>query len=70
MQDKVVALCFFDGVHLGHGALLSRATEIARERGAVSAALLFDRHPSHIVSKNPIPLINTTKERELLMKRI
>ena len=68
MQKRVIALGFFDGVHLGHGALLSRTVNIARKANVSSAALLFDRHPSHIVSNNPVPLINTAEERALLMK--
>ena len=33
IQSKVIALGFFDGVHLGHGALLRRTVEEARRRG-------------------------------------
>lgn len=29
MKERVIALGFFDGVHLGHGALLRRAAEEA-----------------------------------------
>ena len=38
---RVVALGFFDGVHLGHRALLQRAKEEARERGALLAVFTF-----------------------------
>ena len=30
-RKKVVALGFFDGVHLGHAALLNRAKEVAEK---------------------------------------
>ena len=33
MKERVIALGFFDGVHLGHGALLRRAAEEAARRG-------------------------------------
>ena len=36
-QSRVIALGFFDGVHLGHGALLRRAAEEAKARGVRSA---------------------------------
>lgn len=44
-MQKVIALGFFDGVHLGHGALLRRTTELAKRSGAAPAVLTFDRNP-------------------------
>ena len=39
---RVIALGFFDGVHNGHGALLRRVVDKARELDAVAAAFTFD----------------------------
>ncbi|MBQ1678007.1 MAG: bifunctional riboflavin kinase/FMN adenylyltransferase [Oscillospiraceae bacterium] len=44
-MQTVIALGFFDGVHLGHGDLLARTAAVAAERGWRSAALTFDRSP-------------------------
>ena len=44
-MQTVIALGFFDGVHLGHGDLLARAAAVAAEQGWRSAALTFDRSP-------------------------
>ena len=44
-MKSVIALGFFDGVHLGHGELLHRTAALAAERGWRSAALTFDRSP-------------------------
>ena len=44
-MQTVIALGFFDGVHLGHGALLRRAAEAAARDGLRSCALTFDRSP-------------------------
>ena len=44
-MKSVIALGFFDGVHLGHGDLLHRTAAVAAERGWRSAALTFDRSP-------------------------
>ena len=44
-EATVIALGFFDGVHLGHGALLKKTAERARELGITPAAFTFDRAP-------------------------
>ena len=40
---RVIALGFFDGVHNGHGALLRRVVDKARELDAVAAAIIVER---------------------------
>jgi len=66
---RVVALGFFDGVHTGHGALLSLCKRRSRELGAVSAAVTFDVHPSALILNAPVPLLSTPSERAGLMRR-
>jgi riboflavin kinase / FMN adenylyltransferase len=44
-QGAVVAVGNFDGVHLGHQALIAEAEHHARERGAAMAILAFEPHP-------------------------
>ena len=51
MKERVIALGFFDGVHLGHGALLRRAAEEAALRGCTPAVFTFDRPPK----ASPVP---------------
>lgn len=41
----VLTLGFFDGVHLGHAALLERLARLAAERGLPSLVLTFDQRP-------------------------
>ena len=69
-KKRVVAIGFFDGVHLGHGALLRRARQVADRLGVPAAALTFDRHPSAVLSSSPVLLINSAQERADLMKRL
>ena len=59
MKERVIALGFFDGVHLGHGALLRRAAEEAALRGCTPAVFTFDRPPKEVVTGVPCPLINS-----------
>ena len=68
---RVIALGFFDGVHIGHGALLRRVGEIARREGYLPAALTFDHHPKDFIpGAGHIPLLNTPADREELMHRL
>jgi len=70
MQKRVIALGFFDGVHLGHAALLERVRTRAAELGAVPAVLTFDTHPEGLVTGDPVPLINSLDGRIDLIKRL
>ncbi len=64
MENKrAIALGFFDGVHLGHQALLHRAAERSRERGWTPAVFTFDRSPREFVTGLPVPLLTTAEER-------
>lgn len=69
MEQRVIALGFFDGVHLGHGTLLSRVAQVAKERNAIPAAVTFDTHPDQLVVGSPVPLINSPADRAELMRR-
>ena len=69
-QEKVIALGFFDGVHLGHGALLRRTAEEAKRRGVASAVFTFDRPPKEVVTGIPCPLINSQEDRAGLVRRL
>lgn len=69
-HDRVIALGFFDGVHLGHAALLRLTRRRADELGIPAAVLTFDTHPDTLVYHQPVPLINTLEDRKYLMEEI
>ncbi len=69
-KPTVIALGFFDGVHLGHGALLRMAAQRARQLGATSAAFTFDRAPKEFVTGVPVPLLSTVDERCRLIRTL
>lgn len=69
-QQRVIALGFFDGVHLGHGALLRQARLRADALGIPAAALTFDAHPDTVVFGQPVALINTLADRRRLMTEV
>ena len=70
IQPKVIALGFFDGVHLGHGALLRRTVEEAKHRGVRSAVFTWAQPPKEVVTGVPVPLINSPEDRAWLAKSL
>lgn len=67
-QQRVIALGFFDGVHLGHGQLLRRCRQAAEGLGCRAAALTFDVHPDALISGEPVPLLSSVEDRTRLMR--
>ena len=70
MKERVIALGFFDGVHLGHAALLRRTVEEAARRGVTPAVFTFDRPPKEVVTGIPCPLIASPEDRKSLLERL
>lgn len=70
MRGVVVALGNFDGVHLGHQAVLRRAVEVGRERGGKVVAATFGPHPQAVLRPGSEPPLLTTLElrREALIR--
>lgn len=52
-KGAVVAIGNFDGVHLGHQALIGEARRLARERGAPLGVLAFEPHPQEFFRPSP-----------------
>jgi riboflavin kinase/FMN adenylyltransferase len=67
---KVIALGFFDGVHLGHAALLRKVTETAVRLNAIPAAVTFDVHPENVIFGRGMPLLSSPNDRADLMRRL
>ena len=67
-MNKIFALGFFDGVHLGHQALLKVCCELAEQINATPCAITFRQHPQSLFSENPPKLINTNDDRQRLLR--
>lgn len=66
---RAIALGFFDGVHIGHGALLSKTKERAEQIGGIPSVLSFDVHPDNLVFGVNVPLINSAAGRKEIIRR-
>lgn len=71
LVSPVIALGNFDGVHLGHQAMLKRAMERARSIGGESIAFTFDPHPIKVLAPEKyLPLITPTEKKIKLMDEL
>ena len=69
MKEKTIyALGFFDGVHLGHGALLTACRRLADEKGCKAGVVTFSNHPDELVFGKAPALINSLHDRDWLLK--
>lgn len=69
-NGKVIALGYFDGVHMGHGALLRKARSMADDMGLTAAAVTFDIHPTQLLTGQQVPLLTSRETRQALMKSL
>lgn len=68
-EKRIFALGFFDGVHLGHQALLSECVRMAKAMDVETAAITFENHPQSLFSDRVPPLLTTLRDRFRLMLR-
>lgn len=69
MTNKTIfALGFFDGVHLGHQALLKQCRALAEQQSCKAGVVTFVGHPDELVTGKKTMLINTYQDRRRLLK--
>ena len=68
-QKKIFALGFFDGVHVGHQALLDACCRLAAEQNCIPAAVTFDLPPGAVLQNQQPNMINTASDRQWLLKQ-
>jgi riboflavin kinase / FMN adenylyltransferase len=64
-RGAVVTIGVYDGVHLGHHAVLRLVRELADARDLAAVCVTFDRHPAEVVRPASAPTLITTPEQKL-----
>ncbi len=64
LQSSAIALGFFDGVHLGHQAVIKMAINEAKSQGITPAIVTFKDHP-RVLTRGNSPLLLTLIEQRL-----
>ncbi|MBU4002715.1 MAG: bifunctional riboflavin kinase/FAD synthetase [Proteobacteria bacterium] len=64
-RNAVVALGNFDGVHIGHQALLHQVIEKAESIGGTSVAITFEPHPIRVLKEKGHPPLITLYEQKI-----
>jgi riboflavin kinase/FMN adenylyltransferase len=63
-RPTVLTLGVFDGLHLGHQAIMAKVVERARVTGSVATAITFDPHPRSVLHpESAPPLLQTLDQR-------
>lgn len=64
-RGAVVTIGAYDGVHLGHRAVIEEMRRLASERGCETAVVTFDRHPATVVRPESAPKLLTDLDQKL-----
>ena len=72
INNAVVTIGTFDGVHLGHRKIIERLKELADECNGETVILTFFAHPRMILNPEDesLKLINTMKEKAELLEKL
>jgi riboflavin kinase/FMN adenylyltransferase len=65
LAPAAVTIGNFDGVHLGHQAMLARLIAVARERGLRASVLTFEPHPRELFTPAAAPTRLTSLREKL-----
>jgi riboflavin kinase/FMN adenylyltransferase len=70
-KKTIVTLGTFDGVHLGHAAILKKLTQTTQNGAFESTVLTFFPHPRMVLQgKSDLKLLNTINEKIELLEKI
>lgn len=72
LPETIAAIGFFDGIHKGHQAVISKAVQLAKLENKECAVISFHPHPSVVLNNpaKPVRYITTLSEKEKLLNKM
>jgi len=72
LPSTVAAFGFFDGIHLGHQAVIKRAVDLAKSENKESAVFTFHPHPSVVLNRSTedVKYITTNQEKKTFIESL
>lgn len=67
IQNSIVTIGTFDGVHIGHQEIIIELIRRAEKANARSVLVTFDPHPREVVGRGPTKLLTSIEERLQLL---
>ncbi len=65
VDGSAVTIGAYDGIHVGHRAVIERVRTLAATRSLTSAVVTFDRHPASVVRPESAPRLLTDSDQKL-----
>jgi riboflavin kinase/FMN adenylyltransferase len=67
-QESVLTVGSFDGIHIGHQALIGQIVARAADQGRLAGLITFDPHPAAVLHpQRPLYILTTTEEKVSLV---
>ncbi len=67
-KNLVIALGYFDGIHIGHRKIINTLLKMAHENNLKSAVVTFDKNPANYFSQEQTLDIQNYKDKELILE--
>ncbi len=70
ISPSVLALGFFDGVHLGHQKVINTAVKLAKQKNVQAAVMTFTPHPREIISKEKVNYLTPMETKKEIFQEL
>ena len=69
-NEYVVAIGFFDGLHLGHQKLIEEVKRVSKAKGYKSAVMTFDQHPLVVLRGEERRYLTSSRDRNRILQHL